>query len=87
MNINSMTQDQKDQLLADLMAKQARHEALSQAQSKGLSWSKNGFITMRMPKVGEKNQPAIYIDPANLNHLQSLLPVIQEFATATGPQA
>lgn len=83
MNLETMTQEQKDALLADLLAKQTRHEALTQAKAKGISWSKNGFVTVSMPKVGDKNQPSIYIDPANINHLQQRLANVQDFVTAT----
>lgn len=86
MDIQNMTQEQKDQLLANLMAREARHAALEKAKANGLSWSTNGLITVRMPKVGEKNQASLYINPANLNYLASVLPAVQDFATNTGPK-
>lgn len=86
MELQSMTQAQKDELLAQLMQKEARHQALEKAKANGLSWSTNGLITVRMPKVGDKNQASLYINPANVNYLSSVLTAIQDFATTTGPK-
>lgn len=80
-NINTMTQEQKDLLLGQLLAKAQQEASLAEAKRQGLSWSKNGFVTVRMSKVGDKAQPAIYIHPANVAELRAKLDAIESFAT------
>lgn len=80
MNIQSMTQEQKDQLLARLMAKEQAEARRKQYQEQGLSWSKNGFIVVRQGKSGDKNLPALYLAPVFLGKLRQQLDVIESFA-------
>lgn len=80
-NIQTMSQEQKDQLLARLLAQEAAKERAERAAKLGLSWSKNGFISVRLGKIGDKAQPALYIHPANINELQSKMEDIVAFAT------
>ena len=80
-NINTMTQEQKDLLLEQLLAKAQREAAVAEAKLLGLSWSKNGFISVRLGKIGDKAQPALYIHPSNINELQNKMAAIVAFAT------
>ena len=80
MNIQTMTQEQKDTLLATLLNKQAAEEKAAKFKELGISWSTNGLIAVRMPKVGDKNQAPLYINKANLNHFLSIAEHVVEFA-------
>jgi len=80
--LNQMTQEQKDLLLQQLLEKQLRESAMNEAKKLGIGLSTGGFISIRMPKVGTKNQPALYIDPQNIETLKNLIPKIETFAEA-----
>lgn len=84
--VSNMTQEQKDQLLARLLAKEEHAARIEKFKAAGLSWSTNGLITVKMPKVGDKNQTSLYINPSNVNHLAKALESIQEFAQTAGQQ-
>lgn len=74
MNIQNMSQAEKDQALARFLARE-------RAQELGLSWSKGGFIVVKQGKTDDKSLPALYIHPSFINQLQDLIPSIQDFAT------
>ena len=79
--LENMTQEQKDALLTQLLAKQQQEERRKKAQDLGLGWSKNGFITLRQGKLEDKNLPAHYIHPSFLGKLESMMPTLQAFAS------
>ena len=81
MDIQTMSQAEKDQLLNQFLAEKAREARLKKAKELGLSWSKNGFISVALPKVDDKSQPSLYIAPRNVAHLQQIMGDIVEFAT------
>ena len=76
----NMSQDQKDQLLARLLAKEAAAERKQEYAKLGLSWSKNGFIVVKQGKTEDKSLPALYIAPQFVGKLASMLESIQGFA-------
>lgn len=80
MDINSLTQEQKDAMLMRFMAREAAKEKQAEYKAQGLSWSKNGFVTVRMGKAGDKGLPSLYIHPSKINELAAKLGLIQEFA-------
>ena len=81
MTVQNMTQEQKDALLNKFLAREAAKEAQESYAKSGLSWSKNGFITVRMGKAGDKGLPSLYIHPSKVNELAAKLELIQQFAT------
>ena len=80
MELNTMTQEQKDLLLARLLAKEAAEQRRQEYAAQGLSWSKNGFIVVKQGKSGDKALPALYISPAFVGKLAAAMDTIQGFA-------
>lgn len=81
MNLENMSQQEKDALLADLLQKKAQDDARARAEALGLSWSKQGFVVVKQGKLDDgKNLPALYIHPKFLNELDAKLNDIKAFA-------
>lgn len=83
MNIETMTQQERDQLLASFIKKDAADKRAAEYQKMGLSRSKNGFIVVRQGRTEEKGLPALYIAPQFIGRLGALIPVVEQFVQDT----
>ena len=81
MDITTLTQEQKDQMLMRFMQREAAKERIAEYKTHGLTWSKNGYVTLRQGKHGDKQLPSLYIHPTFLNQLAQALPLLQQFVT------
>lgn len=79
-SLANMTQEQKDQLLQNFLAKEYAKQKREEYAKMGLSWSSNGFITLKQGKQGDKNLPALYIHPSFIGRLAAAMANIEAFA-------